>query len=439
MKLRPHQSIASIFLQQHNYRLLADEPRVGKTAAALDAARRLGLKKILVICPVSVQYVWKYECTRWGMPLTVGVLDPGAQFCIVPWSRIGSGTLGAQLRAQHWDLIIADESHYAKSFDAKRTQAFYGRVQGRQRDTSAALFRHADRVWCLTGTPIPHDPSDLYPMMRSLFPETLVAVGGPDVTAYTDFEARYVMTRPQRVSTFRTIRVKIGGRNEAELGRRLGANMLRRKQTDIGIHPADHDLLPLAVTGHDMRDLESNLDIEAILEAIDNDSFGALDHLVTARVMHLTGILKSGAVVAAARDYLDGADKLVVAYWHKEVGNRLEAGLQDYGVLRVDGGTNAAARAQSIESFRSQPGYRVFLAQIAAAGEGIDLSAAPELWFAESVFSPRMMSQMADRVVNMNQTHQSLVRVCALAGSIDEKIQEALLRLYTTIRKVLEA
>ncbi len=42
------------------------------------------------------------------------------------------------------------------------------------------------------------------------------------------------------------------------------------------------------------------------------------------------------------------------------------------------------------------------------------------------------------RITNMNMTRQALVRVCALAGSIDEKIQEALQRLYTSINLIVE-
>jgi SWI/SNF-related matrix-associated actin-dependent regulator of chromatin subfamily A-like protein 1 len=54
------------------------------------------------------------------------------------------------------------------------------------------------------------------------------------------------------------------------------------------------------------------------------------------------------------------------------------------------------------------------------------------------VFSPRAMSQMSMRIANLNNTRQGIVRVSALRGSIDEAIQEALIRLFTTIEKILE-
>lgn len=442
MKLRPHQDLAVHFLMQDRNRLLGDEQRVGKTAPALVAIQRLKLRKILIICPVSVQYVWKSWAAKMGLDHNVGICNPDAEICIVPWSKIATGALAAKLRGYDWELIIADESHYAKSFSAQRTKALYGNVHGMMLMGAGSLAAKAERVWCLSGTPIPHDPSDLYPMMRALFPETLKAGPGiGDVTAYSDFEARYVVTRPQRVSPFRTIKVKVGGRNEGELGRRLGNRMLRRRQTDIGIRPADHDILPLHISSVGLRQVEGELQMlmDSINYAIDHNSTARLGDLATARVIHLTGQLKAPAVVDAAKDYLEGgSDKLVIAYWHKSVGDILMDGLTKYGPLRVDGATIAPVRAECIERFQNNPAHRVFLGQIAAAGEGIDLSAAPELWFAESVFSPRMMSQMSARITNMNMTRQALVRVCALAGSIDEKIQEALQRLYTSIHLVLE-
>jgi hypothetical protein len=79
----------------------------------------------------------------------------------------------------------------------------------------------------------------------------------------------------------------------------------------------------------------------------------------------------------------------------------------------------------------------VFLAQIEAAGEAIDLSAASTLWFAETTFSPRAMRQMSLRITNLNQKRQAFVKVCTLANSIDEAVQGRLLMLWSVIRRVL--
>jgi hypothetical protein len=47
------------------------------------------------------------------------------------------------------------------------------------------------------------------------------------------------------------------------------------------------------------------------------------------------------------------------------------------------------------------------------------------------------MRQMSLRITNLNQQRQAIVRVCALADSIDEAVQGRLLLLWTAIRNVL--
>ena len=131
-----------------------------------------------------------------------------------------------------------------------------------------------------------------------------------------------------------------------------------------------------------------------------------------------------------------GVEKLVLAYWHKNVGDILETGLSRYGVVRLDGSTSARGREQAETEFR-QKKRRVFLAQIIAAGEAIDLSPANELWFVETSFSPKDMDQMSKRITNVGQTRNCFVRVCYIENSLDEPMQQALMRLWKPINNVL--
>jgi hypothetical protein len=79
----------------------------------------------------------------------------------------------------------------------------------------------------------------------------------------------------------------------------------------------------------------------------------------------------------------------------------------------------------------------VFIAQIAAAGEAIDLSAAAELLFVETTFVPAQMAQMAMRVTNLAKSRQVRVRVATIEGSIDDALQSSLMRKWSSIREVL--
>jgi SNF2 family DNA or RNA helicase len=154
--------------------------------------------------------------------------------------------------------------------------------------------------------------------------------------------------------------------------------------------------------------------------------------------MHQHGILKAGAVVDAVAEEIEcGLDKIVLGYWHRDVGEILRDGLHRFGVCGIDGGTPFAQRANEVTAFSAPGGAKIFLQQIAAAGESIDLSASGVLWFVESIFQPGAMKQAAERVTNVRNTRNPIVETCYVAGSIDEIIQGRLASLWMAIRNTI--
>ena len=137
-------------------------------------------------------------------------------------------------------------------------------------------------------------------------------------------------------------------------------------------------------------------------------------------------------------EFENGLEKIVLAFWHREVADILIEGLQKYGVTGIDGSTSPKAREENVAAFNSASGPGVFLGQIQAAGEAIDLSVAAEMIFVEMSSVPKDGSQMALRITNHNQKQRPRVRVASIVGSIDEPIQNALLRKIKTINEVLK-
>lgn len=423
--------------------MLADEPRVGKTGAAILAADDLFLPYILVVTTASGRAVWRYAFGQWSaFGRSIEVLKPGRQatadVVIVSWQSLNNAKVLGALLERKWSVVIGDESHLAKNFSASRTQHFYG---GNGYSHHSVVGR-AERVWCLTGTPAPHAPDDLYPMMVTLCPQRLDANshrGWPDVNGELAFRDRYCIIKMKAISQFRKIPVVIGGRNEPELKARLEGFVLRRTQKDIGIHPPIFDLLPLTCGPADLKAINGDLDKAKIIEAARTGNTQELDmHLGPLR--RLTGEIKAKAVAEAVKEEFDcGLDKLVLAYWHKNVGDILRDKLSSLGVVGIDGSTPDHQRQIALRNFATLPDCRIFLAQIEAAGEAIDLSAAAELWFVEQTFSPRHRSQMAMRITNINQKRNTLVRTCVLEGSIDEAVEMVLTRLTASINAVLNS
>lgn len=442
----PTQLSGALFLAQRQAALLADAPRVGKTGAAILGADYILARRILVVTTASGRAVWMKGFADWSpfcrsaaivTPATAARFD--ADVAIVGWPSVADPKVRSVLLSRMWDLVLLDEAHNAKNFDAKRTQAVYGVVEtDGTLNTGTAILAHASAVWPLSGTPMPHNPSDLYPMLRALAPERLGARGDwPDVTAPGDFLHRYCQVRMKKLSNFRRIPVVVGSKNLEELRARVDGFLLRRTQADVGIREPVYDTLPLLVTDKMRRIADGDLERGAVLDAAARGDTKTLEmHLGPLR--RLTGEMKAGAVIEAVRDEFDGGlDKIVLMFWHKDVGEILRAGLAAFGVVGIDGSTPDAARAAAVARFQSDPACRVFVGQIQAAGEAIDLSAAAELWFVETSFTPKDQVQAALRITNHSQQRQAVVKVVTLAGSIDEAVQARLLMLMTAIREVV--
>jgi hypothetical protein len=442
----PTQIEGARFLAERQRAFLWDAPRVGKTGAAIMAADMIFAQTVLVVTTASGTGVWRQAFKDWQLlPRTVRVayVDPPYPACalIVSWGRLRTGFEPSGLQpGTQWDVIILDEDQKAVDPGAQRSVLTYGQAyeEGARLVTKDALIQPTDRVWHLSGDPCPHDLGNAWMRLRASCPQRLLEHkrnGWPNVLKFTDFRARYCVVRSKMIAG-ESKTVVFGGQNEAELKARLEGLTLRRTQVDVGIQPPRYSLMPLQLRDHERYGLTANPDAGRLLEAIEAGETLDLDmHLGVQR--RLTGMLKAPLIAKAVDDaFFEGVSKLVIAYWHKDVGDALQNELGKYGVVRLDGSTPPKARETREREFRSA-NKRVFLAQIEAAGEAIDLSPANELWFAETTFRPKDLSQMALRITNVKKPQNTFVRVCMIENSIDEALQRCVMRLWESIRKVV--
>ena len=451
----PVQISGAEFLASRRTALLADEMRCGKTFSAIWAANKIGARKILVVTTASGRAVWRKAWQdSWTLPWiessrvmrSIHVIGADshprpadADIQIVSWDSIRQAKVFAYLRQIEFELHILDEDHRAKNPDTKTTRAIYGRFDSRGNYVARGIVREDARVWHLSGTPLPHDAGDMWCRLRASNSDCLRIYERfeHNVTSYDDFRNRYCVIVQKKLK-YNSIPVVVGGRNLEELKARIGDWMLRRTQADIGIRAPVTELLPLTAPRAEHADITTDRTRMEIIAAIEAGRTGDLDmHLGPLR--RITGRIKAEAIIQNVKDVLtDNDDKLVLAYFHREVGDILHDNLPDFRRCRVDGATAPHSRQEQLAHFARDRSCRVFLAQIEACGEAIDLSAAAELWFVESTFSPKAMAQMASRIVNVARTTTAFVKVAFIENSIDEAIQAALLRLWSAINQVLK-
>lgn len=422
--LHPYQVEGARFLSAFPVALLADEPGLGKTAQAIEACRQIGARTVVVVCPASLRENWRREFARWWP-------DSGVNLIVESYDMVARGRLAG---IGNFDVLILDEAHYLKSRKAKRTTALLGKKCDCGEDGIAAW---ADHVFALTGTPTPNNPSELWPLLHALAPGLIKGRNGWPRNFHS-FTHRYCVVRNNGFGE-----VIVGGRNLDELKRVIEPFVLRRLKADVlqDLPEITWDHLYLAAP--DVRLPTEVLHLLPEIEtALDEHGVAGLakiaEHVATLR--RYTGIAKAGLSADWIRDWLEGSGgrKIVAFAHHADVLDIVEDDLRATGiaVATIRGSTPAEKRQAAVDAFQTDPDCRVFLGQIQAAGTGITLTAASDVLFIESSWVPAENEQAAMRVHRIGQDRGCVIRFATLAGSIDERIQAAVMRKTRDIEEL---
>ena len=111
--------------------LIADEPGLGKTCQAIGVVNCLPeTRKILVICPASIKENWRREILRWQVAaLPIFIADSKLLPDMVGWVIVNYDVLHKHEDVLHrleYDVLIADEIHYCKNKDSRRSKMVFG-------------------------------------------------------------------------------------------------------------------------------------------------------------------------------------------------------------------------------------------------------------------------------------------------------------------------
>merc|ERR1719492_697777 len=114
-----------------------------------------------------------------------------------------------------------------------------------------------------------------------------------------------------------------------------------------------------------------------------------------------------------------------------EISELLDKQLSKEGLchMRIDGRTPGAKRAGLVKKFQEEPSCRIVLLSIAACGEGLTLTAAGLVIFAELYWVPGAMEQAEARAHRIGSTHSKvIVEFLVVPNSPDERIFSCLER-----------
>lgn len=406
MGLFPYQEAGVEHLLRHPRAYLADEMGLGKTVQVLAAIARARFQRLVVVCPASVRTVWEAEAETWA---------PGVALQTLSYAQASRGALPEM----HGDVLVLDEAHYIKNPKSKRTKALVKASEG------------FERVWLLSGTPMPNDARELY------VPAVLLARDRIPARARSYWGWTQHFTRGFRGEYGYRV---TGSRNAKELVGIFGARFLRRTTRQVRL-----DLPPLRVT---QQRLDPPAEVAAkITEVVDGIDPKIVEALVrgedpqgpaveTARLRRWLGELKAPLVAATVREELSAGlyGSIVIIAHHRSVIETLEEAFADTGRVVIHGGTPHRVREDAVRRFQAGE-VPVFIGQITSAGTGLTLTRASELVLLEPDWSPANNTQAIKRIHRVSQTEPCRARIFTCAGTMDEAIMGTLHRKLSMIKE----
>lgn len=426
LPLLPYQIEGADFLAGRARAGLHDEMGVGKTAQCIGALDRRGARRGLIVCPASLRQNWINEFRKFSdVPRKLLKAQNFHDFVAFSRNRFDVLVMSYE-HATKWaqkihdlyeifDFVIADEAHYLKNTEAARTKAL---VADWHRHMPGLLSLGAV-AWMVTGTPMANDPIDIYPFLRW--------TGALGDMSKPSFQRRYFHVTQKAHGEAHRTREEM----EAELTSLIETHRIRRTKSQIGVQLPPIFLTSTTVDGDTNKITEllkqhPGLD-QQIVKALRQGGLSFLDAQHIATLRRLIGEAKAVPFAETLLEQLHGGlDKAVVMGIHKVALQEVRDYLARHRIkaVLVNGDTPEAQRTEAVRAFQEDRDCRVFVGNIRAAGVGLTLTAASDIFLLESDWTPAGNAQAIMRVHRLGQSRNVVARFIVLANSFDERVVE---------------
>ena len=400
-------------IQRKGRFLLADEMGVGKSIQAIGVS--LLFKEnwpVLIICPSSLKLVWRDEIEKWIPEINKDKINiqvfksskdqfkNGEKFYIMSYDL--SVKLEQKIKDKNFNFIIADEAHYLKSQDAKRTKCLI------------PIIQKSKRVLLLTGTPILSKPVELYPLLTMIRPDLF--------HNFKIYGNRYCDPKANFFGVDWT-----GSSCAKELNYILKNIMIRRLKKDVisQLPPKKRQKIEIQTDPKIVKQISAiSINSEALfkkLEEINNNPLNLKLNLddeegegkeninnLFNKLYILSAEAKANGVKEYIRYLIDNRCKFLIFAHHKVMLDAIEEEVKKLKIdyIRIDGKIKVEKRQEFVNKFQKDETCLVAILSITACYTGITLTAASTVVFSELHMTPAVMIQAEDRAHRIGQEHQ---------------------------------
>jgi SWI/SNF-related matrix-associated actin-dependent regulator of chromatin subfamily A-like protein 1 len=415
-ELSPFQWAAVRYALDHRRTFLADEQGLGKTVEALGALEAADAFPAVVICPASMKLTWERESAKW-LPHRTRTVVSGrngypehADITILNYDIVEAHreTLGRRKPM----AVVADESHYCKNPQAKRTKAVR-RLADQVPDQGLRL--------ALTGTPVMNHADELIAQLRVI---GRLKDFGSGASFSRQFEGELSEERLhwhlRRHCFVRRLKSEVLPQLPAK--RQVVVPVTLNNEQEYRL--AEDDVIEwLRTQPLDLKVLDAK--IAAALRAERLAQLSALQRLAARG--------KLAAAITWIHDFLNSGEALVVFARHREVQDAVLAKFPD--AVHILGGDSMTARERAIERFQQPDGPPLIICATRAAAQGITLTRSSNVCFLELEWTPAIHDQAEDRCHRIGQSDSVTAWYLLAAGTIDETMA----RLIKRKREIVDA
>lgn len=407
----PYQRAGVQFLETAGGRgIIADQMGLGKTLQSLAYMQLHPDKRpAIIIVPASLKINWQREIAKWLSTdekihlITGRKTYPliGQTIYIINYDIVSYWS--DELIKLNAPVLIADEAHYCKNAQSKRSKAV------------KKLAGKIPHTILLTGTPVTNRPLELFPLLNMV-----------DSTAWPSFwpyAKRYCGAYNDGWGWNFS-----GATNLDELHQKIKPYVVRRTKDQVLTElPAKRRVtVPFEMTADKAKEYKHQL--EETARILREAQRGAMDAHHLARIEKLKQIAVGGKLPAAIewlKDFTESGQKIIVFATHKFVVAELMAAFGDQAV-KVTGDDSQDERQTAVDAFQNDPSKLVFVGNIKAAGVGLTLTAASDVAFLEFAWTPGDHDQAEDRAHRIGQQDNVTCWYLVALGTMDEKIIDLL-------------
>lgn len=385
--LRSYQTFGVKYIAHQKRVLLGDEMGLGKTMqaiAAMVALKNEGKHHFMVVCPASVLINWCREIAKFS-DFEVTKVHGGDDEALLNWRKNGGVAVTTYESISRFELpekfkfamLVADEAHYVKNPEAKRTKAL------------SALLSKTEGVLFMSGTPLENKVEEMC---------FLVSLLNKEISKEIE-SVKYISTAQQ----FRA---------------ELAPVYLRRTREDVLTE------LPELVEKEQWCEVNTQ-EQSAYRDAVMSENFMAMRQ-VSWNVSDINNSTKAQRLLELCDKAKEEGRKVIVFSFFRETLRKAQALLSDRCMEVITGEVSPQRRQEIVDEFgKADPGA-VLISQVQAGGTGINIQCASVIIFCEPQIKPSIENQAISRAYRMGQVRDVLVFRLLSDETVDERMLEIL-------------